>query len=171
MKKIYLFLPMILSFALLTCEKEPEPEPDPPPPKTLDQRLVGGRWYFWNYITYMAKTENGYYEFKNEFVFIHSDKSNFITEYSVYTKNNTVYRKDTNEALLQYQFITTYPYENSSEFWMDGDTRNITNGIAANNNLISCTVSDQNMNLIDNSTSYQYKFLRRYREDGTTYEY
>jgi hypothetical protein len=171
MRKLYLLLPFLLAFTFLTCEKEPEPEPEPEQP-TLDERLIGGRWYFWNKYTFMPKTENGYYEFKNEFVFIHSSNGSEdnLTEYSVYTKNDTVYKKDNHQVLLQYQFPSSYPYQNSNEFYMDKLSRQLIKEIIANNNLLSCTVSNQNMNLIDSTEAIQYQFLRRYKEDGTTYE-
>jgi len=45
MKKPVFILPLLLlAFALLTCKEE---EPPPPDPEvfTLDERLIGGRWY------------------------------------------------------------------------------------------------------------------------------
>jgi len=168
MKKLYLLLPLLLAFTFLTCDDD-KTKDDPPPP-TLDQRLVGGRWYFWNKDNISQPvTANGYYEFKNELTFIHYDRSNQSTEISVYTNNGTVYRKDNNQELLKYQFITSYPYPNTSEFGMPDHKRYLINQIAANNNLISCTVSNQNLNLIDN-VIIQYQFLRRFKPDGTTYE-
>jgi hypothetical protein len=167
MKKLYLLLPLIFVLSFLTCKENAKEEEEPP---TLDQRLVGARWYFWNRNNVSQPiTANGYYEFKNDLTFIHFNKSNQKTEISVYTKNNTVYRKDNNKALLQYQFYSSYPYSNTNEFYIDDDKRNLLNRLAANNNIIACTVYDSGLELIDSSTIIQYRFLRLYKDDGSPY--
>jgi hypothetical protein len=171
MKKLYLILTLLLAFSFLTCDDDTTKDnPVPQEPPTLDQRLVGGRWYFWNIPSFMPKAENGYYEFKEDMKFIHSDSDDILTEISVYSKNNIVYRKDSNQELLRYGFVTSYPYQNSKDFYIPGDWQIYINIIIGNNNLITCTVSDQNLNLIDDTTAIQYKFLRRFKPDGTAYE-
>jgi hypothetical protein len=162
MKKLYLLLPLIFSLALLSCPKEPDPPPPLPQPPTLDQRLVGGRWYFWNTSNIsQPKAANGYYEFKNEFTFIRVDGGSYgnSTEYSVYTKNNTVYRKDNNQTLLSYKFYSQFPYQDISVSSGDLYYLNID---AANNDLMTCTVYDSRLELTDN-VDYRWKIICRFK--------
>jgi hypothetical protein len=166
MRKIYLLLPLIFSFAILSCPKEPEPEPPP----TLDQRLVGGRWYFWKIPnTSQPKTENGYYEFKNEFTLIHCDKSNKKTEHSVYTKNNIVYWKDNDQELFKYQFYDKFPYQ---DIPLSPASIRALDRAAANNHIITCDVIFNIFELTDNDTNtdYRWKIICRFHEDLTVYQ-
>jgi len=170
MRKIYLLLPLIFSFAILSCPKEPDPPP-PPEPQTLDQRLVGGRWYFWNVSNKsqnisQPKTANGYYEFKDEFTFIYSNRYDNLTEYSVYTKDNIIYNKENNQALLKYKFYSQFPYQDIS---ITDDNKAILNSIAANNHIITCTVYLTHLELTDD-IDYRWKIIRRFKEDNTPYQ-
>jgi hypothetical protein len=154
----------------LSCPKEPDPPPPPPEPQTLDQRLVGGRWYFWD-INALSKPKiaNGYYEFKNEFTLIHCNKSNQITEHSVYTKNNIVYWKNNDQELFKYQFYDKFPYRDSSTTGISGSNLTSLDGVAAKNNLITCTIYYDSFELTDTSLASHWRIIRRFKEDLTPY--
>jgi len=171
MKKIiFITLTLLFSLSVFTCDDKDKPEDTPPVPLTLDQRLVGGRWYFWSFHGAgipgidQPKTANGYYEFKDDMTFMHSDRDDNLTEYSVYTKNNTVYRKDTNKALLQYQFYSKFPVRDL----ITGSNLTYLDEVAAINNLMTCTVYNSNLELTDD---FPLKIIRRFKDDGTPYEW
>ena len=169
MKKLYLLLPLLLAFTFLTCDDDKTKDDPPPPPPTLDQRLVGGRWYFWLTSNIdKPKTANGYYEFKNDFTFIHSDRSNNKITYSVYTKNNIVYNKDDNQALLEYKFYSQFPYQDIN---VSTDKLIYLNSVTGNNHIITCTVNISNLELTD-SSNISWNIIRRFKDDGNTpYEF
>ena len=169
MRKLYLILTLLLAFTFLTCDDDKtKDDPPPPPPPTLDQRLVGGRWYFWLTSNIdKPKTANGYYEFKNEFTFIFT-KNNNPTTYSVYTKDNTVYRKDNNQALLKYQFYSQFPYQDIN---VSTDKLIYLNSVTGNNHIITCNVYVSSLELTDD-IDYRWKIIRRFKDDGNTpYEF
>jgi len=173
MKKIFLFLPIILALSFLTCDDKPKPSPPKEEePLTLDQRLVGGRWYFSSKLdepSLDGRGFYGYYEFNDtlsQMVFF----SGFTGAESVYSKDGTVYSKDTNKSLIQYEFHDTFPYHNTAETGFTSNERHYANKLAAKGDLITCTVSFAGFNLYPNNIVPFWKFLVRFKDDGTPYQ-
>jgi len=179
MRKIYLLLPFLLSFALLTCEKEPDP-PLPEPPPTLDQRFVGGRWYFPakydNSVTLSPKTSDGYYKFTEDGKLEYSSETtynkivgNTLSGKSVYSSNGIIYWKDTNQKAIQFSFHSTFPYKSGSIIYPAiGVEYLVLDKLASKGDLITYSLFDTSGNLSDTPTQAA-RFLVRFKDDGTPY--
>jgi hypothetical protein len=76
------------------------------PPKTIDERLIGGRWYF----SYGGELPDNltlnYFEFRTDIFEARVPNGGAlpIGIYSAYTENNTVYDADTGKPLLWFEF-------------------------------------------------------------------
>jgi len=152
-------------FGCKTPEKEPEKKEDPP--KTLDQRLVGGRWYYSG--NFDNPYSNGYYEFKDDLISILTDSVTTCYRIPVYSKNGIVYDKETDIILLHYEFHDDFPYANTDTHGLTSGLREFANHIAAKGDLITCTASYTYYNIYPD-INYKWKFLVRFNEDGTPYQ-
>jgi len=182
MRKLYLLLPLIFSFAISSCPKEPDPPPPPPPP-TLDQRLVGGRWYFPKdysspYSDSLTSNSNkGYYQFTSDGKLIYSPDTtyynieNTLSGKSVYSKDGVVYWKDTNQKAIQYSFHSTFPYRSGSIVYPAiGDEYYTLDFLASKGDLITYRIYYSNGSIYNNPYP-SVEFLVRFQEDGTQYNY
>jgi len=177
MKKL-IRLTLAVLFALAFCGCKTESDNPPviiPPPLTLDQRLVGGRWYFSDSLD-VPQYSNGYYEFTNDSKFIYSRINFYMFEIPVYSNNGIVYERETNKILLQYEFHNSFPYADTFLSQM----RPYADFLAAKGNLITCTVSEtytinpsnpHTISLYPGHITNEWKFLVRFKEDGTPYRY
>ena len=163
-KPICLTLAVLFALAVFGCktpDKEPEKKEDP---KTLDPRLVGGRWYF----TYMLEEPSSYsyYKFTSDSKFICSDEDDLNPyEVVVYSKNGIVYEKETNTDILHYKFNNTFPYP---RYYLYTGLNQLADLIADYGDLITCTASGIK-SLYPNDISFEGKFLVRFNDDGTSY--
>jgi hypothetical protein len=191
MKKRLYFILALLLFTLFTCKDDTnnpnngKPGDNPSDTvKTLDQRLVGGRWYFpklHDIIGLYTKLEPdyslGYYEFINSKL-IYSDRTKYF-EYilggrsnkPVYSDNGIIYGafKDAYEdayiKVMQYEFHTKFPYSDNDDFYIMGDDRFILNRLALEGNLISYQLFNYiDGTKYDNGTNISWWFLVRYTE-------
>lgn len=145
-KLLFILLPLLL---FLTCKEEPE---NPPEPLTLDQRLVGGRWYFvrwdgliWHgtenpYIEIIPYYSEGYYEFTSDSRFICSKNTLFNRYYhvfsgkQVYSKDGRVYLLEDNIPIMQYEFPDSY----TGDYYPSvGSIKTLASEIAARGDLIN----------------------------------
>jgi hypothetical protein len=166
-KQLFIILPLILALAFITCQKEPE---SPPEELTLDQRLVGGRWYF-SWLSSHPVYSMGYYEFTSDSILsVWGDKAIIngtpYFEGQVYSKNGIVYSKEHDNELLRYEFHTTYPYDaddyTDPDNYLTSSQRSYANHIAKKGNLISCTPRVHS--LYPDNVVYSRKFLVRFNE-------
>lgn len=194
MRKLLLILPL---FIFLTCrpesEPEPPPPPPPPPPPTIDQRLIGGRWYFPNdysdtrYIT--PKTEDGYYKFTADSKFVFSNDSGYRTmlkgfelteadrefysnENEVYSKDGIVYWKENNRKVMSYEFHSSFPYQNGTTGFAYNVQRLVMNKVSSKGDLITYRLYNINGNPhgSDDFNYYFWRFLVRFNDNGTKYQ-
>jgi hypothetical protein len=177
MKKLYLLFLLIFSFVILSCPKEPEPEPPP----TLDQRLVGGKWYFpATYTNTTAaslkpKTEDGYYKFTDDGKLIYSYETtyykniaNTLSGSKVFSKNGIVYISDPYCNVIKYDFPSTFPHSNTSDFFITTDQHSTLDDLASKGDLIIYRIYKGN-SFYEDSRKSQYWFLVRFTDDGKPY--
>jgi hypothetical protein len=165
-KPIRLMLAVLLALAVFGCktpEKEPEKKEDP---KTLDQRLIGGRWHFPVLSTISNLSEPNdlyrYYEFTNDSILINGAHNTI----PVYSKNGIVYNKETDSKILDYEFHNKFPYSDTTTHSLSQSMRKHANKLAAHNDLITSTdAALYPLNTVD-----LFKFLVRFKEDGTPYQ-
>jgi len=178
-KPIYLTLAVLFALAVFGCktpDKEPEKKEDP---KTLDQRLVGGRWYFPEHYssTYgdslTPNLSEGYYKFTSDSKIIYSEETAYYYNYSgglsgapVYSKNGIVYWKETDDKIIQYGFHDSFPYPNTV-CYLTGNQRLTLNDLAAHGDLITWRIFHGDGYL---DATPQCYFLIRFSEDGTKYQ-
>jgi len=183
-KPIYLTLAVLFALAVFGCkmpDNKPEKKEDP---KTLDPRLVGGRWYFpLNFSnttpgSLTPKISEGYYKFTNDSKLIYSEETAYYQRIAmglsgapVYSKNGIVYLKETDDKIMQYEFHDSFPYPNSSGFYLTGAQRGTLRDVAARGDLITYRIFIGDYFLEDNSySSLSWWFLLRFNEDGTAYQ-
>jgi hypothetical protein len=181
-KPIRLMLAVLLAFAVFGCktpENEPEKKEDP---KTLDQRLVGGRWYFPQDFssTYgdslTPKLSEGYYQFTSDSTLIYSEETIYYQQVApglpgapVYSKNGIVYLKESNYKIMQYEFHDSFPYPNSSDFYLLVNERFTLNKLAAHGDLITYRLFKSGT-IYEDGYNNSWWFLVRFNEDGTKYQ-
>jgi len=99
-KPIYLTLAVLFALAVFGCktpDNKPEKKEDP---KTLDPRLMGGRWYFpakySNTTAYSLtpKLSEGYYQFTNDSKLIYSEETAYYQRMAPGLSGGSVYSKD-----------------------------------------------------------------------------
>jgi hypothetical protein len=183
-KPIYLTLAVLLALAVFGC-KTPEKEPEKKdPPKTLDPRLVGGRWYFPKNFSspyndsLTPRTSSGYYQFTSDSKLIYSKETAYyqrvamgLSGGSVYSKNGIVYWKETDDKILQYEFHNTFPYTNSPGFYLLGIERFTLNVLATYGDFITYRIFiGDNLFEDDSYASPLWWFLVRFSEGGTAYQ-
>jgi len=178
-KPIYLTLAVLFALAVFGCkmpDNKPEKKEDP---KTLDPRLIGGRWYFpKNYSnttpgSLTPKLSEGYYQFTSDSEFIYSEETAYyyncggdLSGAPVYSKNGIVYLKETDDKFIQYEFQNKFPFPNTI-YYLTGDQRGTLNDVAAHGDLITFRFFCYDDYL--NATP-QWYFLVRFNEDGTAYQ-
>jgi hypothetical protein len=186
MKKLYLLLSFLLAFTFLTCEKEPEPEPEPEQP-TLDERLIGGRWYYpatYNNTTGLTpKTSDGYYKFTEDSKFVYSIETTYYQKAAfkerdnlsgtiVYSKDGVVYFNEPRINLMTYAFHDKFPYPNSTvtDFYLTTDQRSVLSKIAFKGDLITYRIYKYDeQKLYSDSRLEERWFLVRFTDDGKPY--
>lgn len=184
-KPLYLILPLLFAFAFLTCEEESEPPPKEEP-LSLDQRLVGGRWYFPNVLSHeVGKVNNefpeysdGYYVFTTNSLTTSKNTKyrkyiNNLSEAEVYSKDGIIYLKENNQKIMRYEFHDKFPYddevyEDGYDFFLFSNVRSwINKQYGAKGNLITYRLYDKDGKLYKDDLYDSYWFLLRYFE----YEY
>jgi len=171
-KKLYFIAPLLLIFAFSSCQAPDEKKDDPPPPKTLDQRLVGDRWYYSD--DFRKPGNNGYLEFfaDNKMSYIYP-KNHLMdkTDIPVYSKDGVVYKKENDNWILEYGFYNKFPYTDiNGVFLITSNDRYLLNQYAEGNNIIVCPSAESLVNAIFSGVpNYKYQFLIRFHEDGTPF--
>jgi len=184
MKNYFILLTLLFAFALITCEEgmKPTPTPEPTPPQ-LDQRLIGGRWYFpknySNTTSLTPDTSNGYYKFTDDNKLIFSDETVYkiiidenyftITNNEVYSNNGFVYFKNNNMKIMSYEFHSSYPFQSG----FTSDERGTLSEIAAHGDYITYRLYDTDGNKYgEEGTMYDIvrRFLVRFNDDGSIYQ-
>jgi hypothetical protein len=168
-KIIHSMLAVLLAFFIMGC-KDSNDEPNDPP-KTLDQRLVGGRWYFCYRNRFYEPSDNGYLEFKDDKLsYIYPLNSEISkTNIPVYSQDGVVYNKDTGFFVIEYKFHDKFPYRELSALVSDFSHLD---DLAADNNLITCPRAESLVNSVFPSLEdIRWQFLIRFHDDGTPYYY
>ena len=166
-KQLFIILPLILALISITCKDERDPAGgSQEPPLTLDQRLVGGRWYYSPRFEGPDDNNRDYYEFTADSKFIQGyDKSEVpFEEIPVYSKNGIVYSREYNNEILRYEFNKVFTRD-------DGLTSSqcyYANLIAKAGDLITCI--SKVYSLYPDNTLDTWKFLIRFKEDRTPYQ-
>jgi len=166
-KILYFIAPLLFACVFLSCEMIDEK--DEPPPKTLDQWLVGGRWYLTKVREFEKPDDNnGYLEFfaDNKMSYIRKNHTFDKTDIPVYSENGVIYNKENDNYILEYGFYKTFPYRDITVinfYYLDQ--------LAAGNNLIVCPNAEVFVNDIFSgvSSNYKWQFLIRFHDDGTPY--
>lgn len=191
MQKTLFVISLFVAVALLGCDGPTNNPPAKEGPPTLDQRLIGGRWYipqdFSNTTpgSLTPKTDKGYYKFNDDSTFIYSDETayfqnveasnpfveNPLDDRSVYSKDGAVYLKKTFYKVMQYSFHDSFPYSNSSGFYLTGDMRSTLNVLASKGDLITYRIFYLDGSMYEDSgyASSSWWFLVRFNDDGTAY--
>jgi hypothetical protein len=171
-KQLFIILPLILTLAFVTCKEEQGSPASVPqePTLALDQRLVGGRWYYSPQFDEPDESRRGYYEFTSDSKFIlgYDDSEIPFDKIPVYSKDGIVYSKENNSELMRYGFHDSFPYANTAITGMTGSGRGYANLIARKGDLITCT--PKIYSLYPDDTLDFWKFLIRFKEDGTPYQ-
>jgi len=157
MKKTALFCLILLAFAFFACKEESGKAEIPP---TLDQRLVGGRWYFPHFITqqeFIPDYSYGYYEFIGESTFIYSEESScgiyyyqFLGKPS-YSKDGKIYLQDIDlpKPVMQYEFHDKFPFQNTDRWGLLEVKRFTLDRLAAKGDLITYNILSQSGGVLD----------------------
>jgi lipocalin len=192
----YFVFTLFLALVLTTCSLDDnkgkgngDDDGDGDKSLTLDQRLVGGRWYqitrsdnhkytlFYtdgssNYRPY----SDGYYEFVkvNDKYFYISEGSRINNIYGegellfdteVYSKEGVIYWKHNKKKMMEYMFHNQFPYPDSEWFLLSSE-RSPSNKIASNGDLITYRLYDYNEIVFEASTGIQgWRYLLRLPED------
>jgi len=189
------FLLLLLALALLTCKEEPPPQEQET--FTLDERLIGGKWYeikiyyeshYYSY-NLEPKTDNSYYKFNADGTFVYGTETEYgkmlnkykitFAENDVYSKNGVIYYyKDTSGKelislkIMSYSFHNNYPYPDTDDYYIQGSLRLALNKIASYGDFITYTIYDVNgiAQGTDEANSIKWRFLVRLKDDGTPYQ-
>jgi len=181
-KTLYFILPLILAFTFLTCDDDDGGGGGGGGKKELDQRLVGGRWYFPKNFSspysgsLTPKTSDGYYKFTEDSELIYSEETTFFKNIAddllgkqVYSKDGIVYLKENNKKVMQFAFHSTFPYpNNNTDFYLTGDQRYSLNALASKGDLITYRIFDNGSIYSDSRYGSEW-FLVRFKDDGTPY--
>jgi hypothetical protein len=164
---------------------KPDNDDDDDAPKTLDQRLVGGKWHriissqtpiaekeeLRMFVTYMGSWylySDGYYEFTNSGADSLFTTKNTVLEIlgqplpadnAVYSDDGRVYWKNSGEQLIVYSFHSSFPF---TQMAIKSEERYIYNSKAASGDLITYH-GDSSFALGEYFDGYYYSyFLVRY---------
>jgi hypothetical protein len=188
-KPLYFALALLLALALSACGGDtdngntPGGNPDDPnyeKPFTLDQRLVGGRWYFPETLSYSnpgdgtftvtikPKYSEGYYEFTDDSLIfsdntkLRNNTSNYFSVgnpfYSkVYSKNGIVYWKHDNKKVMQYELHDKFPYaDNHALVGLTSTWRACLDYLAADGNMITYRLFQANGDLCEDESNLNF---------------
>jgi hypothetical protein len=142
-KPLYFIFALLFALALVSCQKEPSNDDDEEieEPLTLDQRLVGGRWFR---IAWDEKDRVYYFSHRypdgNSHAFYASYYYEFIdTEF--YSKDGIIYKRDNNQKLMSYTFLDAFNgdsiVENYVMHTLMSSTRRILDCAAVHGDLIT----------------------------------
>jgi hypothetical protein len=183
----------MLAMTLATCSADnggDTPTPPPPGQLTLDQRLVGGKWYYFVYdhgygdlrITGYSTDFNSYYYFPNNYTLQASRTllseifggGNIFNDHA-YSKDGIIYQKSDNPAvngrkLMEYQFHTTWPFPNNSSipyyYDISNDMRTELTNLAIENIIITYRLYNMNGTLYDDGRKlFEWVLIRTAEDD------
>jgi len=167
MKKRLFILSLFLTLVFITCKDEGTPAGgSQEPPLTLDQRLVGGRWYYSPRFEMPQEYNRGYYEFTADSRFIqgYDDSEVPFDKIPVYSKNGIVYSREYNHEILRYEFNKVFTRDDG----LLSHEQYYVNLISEKGDLIICSTGGYS--LYPDNTPDSRKFLIRFKADKTPYQ-
>lgn len=187
MKKTLFVISLFVAVVLLGCDGPNNTTSAKEEPPTLDQRLIGGRWYYpQNYgspNSVSPRTSSGYYKFVDGNL-IYSNETDYykimnpyeldLSNSPAYSKDGVVQWKDPPYKAMQFSFHSMFPFKDGdigddTTFPTVSGQRFTLNKLASKGDLITYRLYNKDGSIFNDGRIGSLWFLVRFKDDGSPY--